>query len=196
MAALPDHWKLCPPIVDTLSSDSYINLPKLRAGLSEAWGNSSPDTASAFRHERGGFLYRDPVGDSTFYVLTPSASDTPCSSLNTPPGSPPQAWLIAEFHTHPFKDYEPLPRLPGCQNPKSRTTQRYDAVVHGGPSFIPNDTVGTGGDWPRSVNDDHLPMFIMDMQNIYETDTTKKDSTQWGRGSAKKWARNGSCFLF
>jgi hypothetical protein len=191
-----DHWKRCPPVVDTLF-ESYINDPKLRAGLTEAWNNSNPDTAGVNRHERGGFLYRDPIADTTFYVLTPNALDTPCRSVNTPPNSPSVTWLVAEFHTHPFKDYEVLPKSPGCGNPKSRTAQRYDAVVHGGPSFLPNDSVGGGGDWPRSVKNDRLPMYIMDKQYIYETDTTKHDSTSWGPGAAKKWPRmTSSCFLF
>jgi hypothetical protein len=186
-----DHWRRCPPVIDTLH-DAYINDPKLRAGMTEAWANSSPDTSSANRRERGGFLYRDPIGDTTFYVLTPSALDTPCTSDIQPTIPPPISWAVAEFHTHPFQNGETIPKVAGCDTSSAPSTAKYDAVSHGGPSFVPPNE----GDWPRSI-DDGLPMYIMDKLNIYETDTTKHNRSQWGPGSAKKWTRmTGSCFLF
>jgi hypothetical protein len=143
------------------TGDSILDSDAARALLKVAWDSSNAfDPIKLNRRERGGYLFRDALGNLVYKTYF-STSDGPCKSNVTPTGTLPGPF-VAGFHTHPFSG-DTLGSGMGeettgiCSTAVPGLKKFYDATSLGGPS---------SADFNRATSDS-LPHYLMDKDNIY-----------------------------
>lgn len=139
------------------TGDSLLDLPQVQHVLSQAWTDSRPTDPMANRRERGGWILLDPATGALTAVPAYDPNATPCTNVAPLPAGSPPLVIVAQIHTHPFADREPLPA--NCPQ-TGRLGFAYDAQKFGGPSKGDWDYVNTSPDPSFSV-------YVEDKNNLY-----------------------------
>jgi hypothetical protein len=156
---------------------------------------TNPDSSA--RRERGGAIYRSPIGDTLIFKAFPDANATPCQSHILPDQSVPVYWIVAFVHTHPFHDGDILPTNDPTCTKKAGAVYAYDAVTTGGPSTDDWNAQNSGEqvpDGPGLGSYHSVPFYVVDADNIYRGDTGTKPSDRWRTPKFKR--STGSCTVF
>lgn len=124
-----------------------------------------------FRLEQAGYIYRDPSTGRIFMrIYYNSSQNTGCQSQmpSSMPNKPPDSWIIAGVHSHPFSGYTESLAVP-C-NTSNGTV--YDDVTYGGLSKNDRNLVETA----RAPSSDPskpwrtIPEYVIDNDNIFRGD--------------------------
>jgi hypothetical protein len=172
------------PVVDDLA---------VRLGMLQLWKLSdaaNPDKTK--RREQVGIIWRDPITASYGFTAMPNILNGPCRSTVGPGLIPvPQEWIVAQVHTHPFKNLDILP--PGC---RKSPDGRYNALQFNGLSEV---------DWIKNVEQERvpdpnnpgggkkIPEYVIDETHVYRGDP---GTPQPERVVQRNWPRDMGCKLF
>ena len=155
------------PSVDScLTGDELLDQQATRDMLRAAWDSSFANGSPNNRRELKLWLFEDSTGALVWGAYRNPSRDTPCASYGAPIqllGIP-----IAASHPHPFAPRDTLPA--NC----STVPSLYDTTRYGGAS---PDDIG-------AIQNDSLPMYIIDKNNIYmyPVGTTKKNAKSKVKG--------------
>jgi hypothetical protein len=161
-------------VVPCPTTDSLLDTLSIRDSLASFWVNTNASDSIPESHREQKFvMYRNPITGEVFARGYYNTLNSTCESTfpfgrpNIAQGDPPDEWIVAFGHFHPFHHWDVFrcPRSDGT-NP----LVHYDAVSHGGPSARDWMSVETerapttDGAWRK------IPEYVIDADSIYRAE--------------------------
>jgi hypothetical protein len=161
-------------VIPCPTGDKILDSKKVRDGLKTLMDSSRATGPVPFRVEQVALIYRNPTtGEISIMVYPNTLQNTGCQSslpASIPANRPPDSWIIAEVHSHPFSAFTEDLMVPCGFPPGNR--YEYDDQKWGGLSKSDRDLV----EKPRAPQKDpslpwrQIPEYVIDNDNIFRGD--------------------------